>query len=649
MIEYNLKDSSCINSVKENGEGGKVFELIYGTFLGDVLNMLPHGRIDKRETGIGATTLELKCPRNSIIVQPLRITASSKAEGRDDVFYFGNKKRSSTGRISTKGIDREIELKEYLNNSDFPYKKISVVADSLPKLIVEMEEVGIDVFNSYFLLVDEIDSIQKDSAFRKRMEPCMSIYKQFSSSSRAVISATLLSFSDPELSSEPLTEFRFVPHKKGSVNLIRSSKINETAYEVIYSLLNKGGKILVALNSLNDIKYISKELVKNGYCTYDEITSLYGANNDNHKKMQDFAPGEIVKGSLPNRINFITSAYFTGYDLKDKYHLIIVSDSHKGNTMLSEFEIYQIAGRSRDRSGLLSFKVIYNLKSTIEKSYSKDECIDIAERSLKTLDCLSINYQGSSLGLREELSIMNQFANINVLGGFSFLKEDGNGVFDISYLSLDAYLEKVRVINDVYSKKGYLTNFLNDYGYYVNECIHSPEFSIDKKLEDDTKSKLLVAIDYLTSRGRVTNNDMESYLKADPDRKVKELFSKYSLLRSNGVSKEKRDSILKSIKSVTRFNSVMEKIEIYYDDSLREKILFKQYFSIGTIYSKKQLEELLRKIYCDVLLSTSRKQFAVKVAVKQLKKHATLKRVQKNVNNKKVDYFKLLNFNPLGL
>ena len=49
MIAYNLKDSSCINSVKENGEGGKVFELIYGTYLGDVLNMLPHGRIDKRE------------------------------------------------------------------------------------------------------------------------------------------------------------------------------------------------------------------------------------------------------------------------------------------------------------------------------------------------------------------------------------------------------------------------------------------------------------------------------------------------------------------------------------------------------------------------------------------------------------------------
>ena len=39
---------------------------------------LPSGIIEKSHTGMGATYMELRSPRNSIIVEPIKITAYSK-------------------------------------------------------------------------------------------------------------------------------------------------------------------------------------------------------------------------------------------------------------------------------------------------------------------------------------------------------------------------------------------------------------------------------------------------------------------------------------------------------------------------------------------------------------------------------------------
>ena len=44
------------------------------TKLGHAIDYLPHGIIDKTVTGLGGTTLELDCKRNSIIVEPLKFT-----------------------------------------------------------------------------------------------------------------------------------------------------------------------------------------------------------------------------------------------------------------------------------------------------------------------------------------------------------------------------------------------------------------------------------------------------------------------------------------------------------------------------------------------------------------------------------------------
>lgn len=61
--------------------------------LGDIFESLPYGILKKNRTGLGATTLELKAKRNSIIVVPTRALAYEKAKqskndkGKYNVLY----------------------------------------------------------------------------------------------------------------------------------------------------------------------------------------------------------------------------------------------------------------------------------------------------------------------------------------------------------------------------------------------------------------------------------------------------------------------------------------------------------------------------------------------------------------------------------
>lgn len=162
------------------------------TKLSDVLNAIPHGLINKDETGMGATYLELITERNSIIVEPIKITAYSKAK-KHNALYVGSQMNDDV--IVTNKM-----IVDYCNDELIQFKKIVVVADSLPRLV---DVLGGKIFEDYFLMIDEIDSFQTDANFRERMGNCIDIYKLFPKDKRALVTATVIKFSDPELSELP--------------------------------------------------------------------------------------------------------------------------------------------------------------------------------------------------------------------------------------------------------------------------------------------------------------------------------------------------------------------------------------------------------------------------------------------------------------
>ena len=186
--------------------------------LADIFVTTPYGLIKKNRTGIGATTLELNSPRNSIVVVPTRAlaygkAASSKIEGESDkyrVLYVGG---DITGFIVP-------EISDYLMDS-IHYKKFIVVADSLPRLL---HIIGKEHYKDYFLMIDEIDSYQYDCSYRPNMENVMDYYFQFPISHRCLVSATIGEFSNKDITEEPVINVKFDNTQSRNINLIHTDK-----------------------------------------------------------------------------------------------------------------------------------------------------------------------------------------------------------------------------------------------------------------------------------------------------------------------------------------------------------------------------------------------------------------------------------------
>lgn len=152
------------------------------------MDRIPFGILNKTITGLGATTLEImNQERNSIIVVPTKSLAYSKyksanaEKGDDYAFYVGSPIKETRSNVSAS------QVMSYLSSVGTTKKKFLVVADSLPFLIDILEKNDVDVYHDYFLMVDEIDTMQADSAYRPRLENVMDYYFKFDRKQRSAV------------------------------------------------------------------------------------------------------------------------------------------------------------------------------------------------------------------------------------------------------------------------------------------------------------------------------------------------------------------------------------------------------------------------------------------------------------------------------
>lgn len=451
------------------------------TKLSQVITTLPSGFVYKDETGMGATTLELRAERNSIIVEPIKITASSKAySSPKNYFYVGSKTRYH------KSGTKPSQLKQYIDDTSIPFKKFLVVADSLPTLI---RALGLSI-DSYFLLIDEIDSFQLDSTFRKSMESVIDIYKKHPLQSRAMLSATRIEFSDTELNNEPVTVFSYDTPLQSSINLIRGlpNSFMGNATEAIIANLTAypDDKHFVAFNSPSGCMAIIKYLRDNGHLQQSEIKILCGASERSKNTTQEYFH-ELDSDILPAKLNFVTSAYFTGFDLNESYHLINLSQN-RGWRLLSESRIKQIAGRSR--TGLLSHTIVhdYGVMPEFETLLTKDELAKIASVQVSALNCMKSSFEKDPYLSKHTRTYLN-----NLLSSFDstqnrYVRIDGEEEFKVSFLNIDAVLEAQRVSLELYQKPEQLELKLTELGHRVTALEKQSELTITEDSSSTDKS-----------------------------------------------------------------------------------------------------------------------------------------------------------------
>ena len=636
------------------------------TRLSDVLPELPYGIVYKDETGMGATTLELKSKRNSIIVEPIKITASSKAF-EHQALYVGSPTTYHPDKVEIEDIFN------YLENPKIKFKKIIVVADSLGRVInailmakerelaISHIRLGVEKINAmtafspekkleliskldtlkdpkklgsyydkselnkFFLLIDEIDSFQLDSSYRLSMEDCIEYYKMFQKERRCMLSATDIRFTDPELSKEPITFIRYSVPTQRKINIITTSsqQLLGIAYDRIVDTLKMfpKDKILVAFNSVKGCYNLAEPLRINNIIKKDQISILCSIQN---KEMVNDYFIELESDKLPNRLNFITSAYFTGFDLLESFHLVSISGNRSNVQALSERRLKQIAGRCRE--GLKTETIIHDiamggvykkgkkqevslLNGEILKNSgpdpTKDDLITAATEQVLAMNCMNNHYKRNKM-LHEILEDINdRFMKILDEKQMRFVRRDINRNLAISYLNIDAKLEQLRVRKELYLSNDSLTQHLRKAGHNVNivEKYKGTEIIESNFSYEDNDRRVREIIEILNE----TKNDQE----------ISEL------LKGKNLSLIQK-TIIRDYKNIyTNFNShhILEKIEKSLvgkrDNRIYNSLIFsaqlqtlpnghividrlKYYFEIGKRYSAPQILKRMNQYLLEI-------------------------------------------------
>ncbi len=595
-MKRNIKKKELIVSSSRNGN---VTEYIIkrklnsdntseGVHLSDVFRYLPAGLVHKSDTGMGATTLEIKAKRNSIIVEPIKFTASSKAKKSSkrgkSVLYVGSETSIHRKKISNQ------EILSYVSDSKIKYKKIIVVADSLSRL---KNILGDKLFQDYFLLIDEIDSFQLDSTYRSNMERCIDIYKLFPPEKRCLLSATPLEFTDPILSNEPVTRLKYdQPHKR-TIKIVftdSAKHINGLVIGKIESILKEHPKekIFIAYNSVQKNFSLAQYLVKEGKVAKEEISIL--CSNSNKANAGNYYK-ELDSDKLPSLINFVTSAYYTGFDLNEEYHLISVSSIAYSPLSLSADMIKQIGGRCRKK--LLSEHIIHDFKDPKDESKkppSKEEVLAAAQKELDAMNCIK-NHLGSNQILKsnsEKLMemLVVSFNNLNI----RFVRKDINNNYVLSYFNIDAFLEKESIFYRFYKSTNLIYTHLKNEGHEMNILLRESKIKVDQeKAEDELTNQRKEDFFKILKRYK----DLDTFIRDTKSEqwgtrlnkianlyfKVKDYLDKETLLRKFQETVDERDS--------RSFNNLKTAIlfQLLPDDHIF-KIGARYYFKKGKTYSK---------------------------------------------------------------
>jgi hypothetical protein len=519
-----------------------------GDKLGDFFDCLPYGIINKTIPGIGATTLEIKSDRNSIIVVPTKSLAYTKYKrteaesGENSCMYIGSPFGTITKDITQKDINTYLEI----NNGK--KKKFLVVADSLPKVL---RAIGKYNYTDYFLMIDEIDTLQTDSVYRPALEKVIDYYEEFKKENRAVVSATMIELTHPELLKETTitTSYGTIPSR--NIQLRHTNNEDLCTIVTINEILKDkpDDKIVIAYNSLDGI-LVCIELLKK---TREEVDADFNdkigilCSEMSKSKAGDYYIEINEDNTLPKQIVFMTCAYFVGVDIEEQYHSIAVSTFNQPFTLLSTNRLAQIVGRCR--VGALSETVIY----TTKRIEVKEKFNDFKEKILKKAEVFTKAIQAFKdvLVQAPELAeaevnfneIINYFAYEKVNNDYpvKLLRANINNEIVPSYFNIDALLERWYLHHSLYYERSILEKELKKQNHLIrrNDYYHDyleeqkdilasvkKEFKQDKLDESllDAKTKLM-EWDKITS-AQIKTDELYHLIKSS-SKQLKKFYERF--------------------------------------------------------------------------------------------------------------------------
>ena len=614
------KDYQTIQELKENGititpdtviedlsgfPVGEAPNKVKGIFankrhlLSNYLTKMPHGLVDKKITGIGATTLEINSKRNSIIVFPTKALAYGKHSKHPNTLYVGSEIKGESKKVTNQQIE------EYLAKGG--YKKLLVVADSLGRLLGIIGK----NYKDYFLMVDEVDVLQTDNNFRPQLENVIDYYLMFPSKNRCMVTATMKDFNNPLLKKECKFFITWTYNTRRDVKLLHTNNITQAVIEKVIS--HPTEKVFIAYNSILQIRNIIASL--------DEETRKECAILCSEASIKEageyFVPKLGDNDTLPARINFATCCYFTGIDIEDSYHLITVSDVRRSHSMLTLDRMTQIHGRCRKDNGVLSETIIYNTLGYVSVMESMDSyavtLLNKAKKVLKVIDSADDIMQGDYT-LTDLFALVKEAirekAQERIAGNelINLTRKDVHGKDVPAYLNIDYIIERTELYSTYFmpeTLKEVLRKQVKIISYKSLNYDVSPEQSSIEKANKDAQNKLTESyiqeainnIKLLSTTGQLNDNTLYSYTRHCRS-KTKIFLERFiKLYRYVDL-----DSLLHQLWEIRTSNNVVFKnlnnTVMYWalDEEHPFKVAIRRCFTLNRSYSANEIQDKLTPI-----------------------------------------------------
>ena len=316
-----------------------------GQFLEDIMTEIPTNTIlAKTVPGIGATTLEIKSNRHSIIIEPNVPVIKGKTQKHKNLFgvYEG---------VSTSDVIDYLE--KPLNKGE--YKKFMTTPESFIKVMRAMLLLEIDCHRDYMLLFDECDKVIKDIDYRNTI--ALPIEDFFLFENKAFVSATPILSSDPRFEQQDFQVLKIVPDYDYTKRMQLVTTNNVVAiFRKIQAMCENKDHVCIFLNSTDTILAIIKkfnlEKCSKVFCSQESVDKLNKLGYTNAFSDLQFDSNRYVKLA---QYTFFTSRFFSAVDidLQVKPTIVIISDLFyaKHSMIDPHTEAIQIIGRFRNGTG----------------------------------------------------------------------------------------------------------------------------------------------------------------------------------------------------------------------------------------------------------------------------------------------------------
>ena len=532
-----------------------------GQFLSNVLSEIPTDCIlSKRVPGCGATTLELKTNRNSIIIVPNVPVIQSKEKKEP----------------YPKGVYEDVTVSEVVTylKENIRYK-IMTTPESFGKIKVACEKCNINIYSEFFLLMDECHQLVKDVDYRNFIVLPMADFFKFKN--KAMVSATPLGFSDPRLKKFDTLEVRADYDYQQEITVINAYNTTKAIGEYLES--HQNGTVCFFVNSITQIYSIMRhfKLLEDStvYCAPKSVTKL--------KEGYDFTNAyKEWSAETMKRYNFFTGRFFSAFDLELTYKpdLVMITDPYLSPyTMLDvDTDCIQICGRFR--KGVNSATHIYRVNPEI--------CVKSKEQVEQDIHDLEIGYNTlrryyKNADSREDRMAFGQVIDIHPFRQYLYSDLTKN------CFRIDCKVNEV-LVEGKYKSELTVTDWYNDCHYFT------PTFEVCNSNENDEKMEII----------------MSAHTIRDKRKKIVEILSQFEQPLS-----ENAFDFINKIRKIDPF--IVEAFELlgrkgieeqnYNQQKINEKIIMKQRrgnrairlimnsFKVGNSYTNDYIKDELTRIF----------------------------------------------------